>query len=156
MKQVRDLAIHSDAIELALWYHDTVYDTKNKNSEKRSAQLVKDMIKNASLPDNFGELVLNFIMATKHSVVPTDPDTQLLVDIDLSILGQTDEKFDEYEKQIRKEYEWVSEEAFIAGRSKILQSFLSRPSIYSTDFFHDKYEERARRNISRSLSRLLG
>ena len=93
-------------------------------------------------------------MATKHSESPTDPDVQLLVDIDLSILGQSEEKFDEYELQVRKEYEWVSEGAFVTGRSAILKSFLNRPTIYSTQFFRNKYEAQARRNIDRSLSRL--
>ena len=153
-EQVRHLATNPDAVELALWYHDAIYDTKTKDSEERSAALAVEEARNASLPDSFGQSVANLIMATKHTTAPTDPDVQLLVDIDLSILGQTGDKFDEYERQVRKEYEWVAEDAFVAGRSSILKSFLDRSTIYSTQFFRNKYETQARRNIARSLARL--
>lgn len=154
LDQVRHLAANPDAVELALWYHDAVYDTKAKDSEERSAALAVEMVRSASLPDNLGQSVASLIMATKHSAVPTDSDVQLLVDIDLSILGQAEEKFDEYERQVRKEYEWVPQDAFVAGRSTILKSFLNRPNIYATQFFRNKYETQARRNIARSLARL--
>lgn len=147
-EQVRQLATNPDAVELALWYHDAIYDTKTKDSEERSATLAVEVAKNALLPDDFGQSVANLITATKHTASPTDPDVQLLVDVDLSILGQPENKFDEYEQQIRKEYEWVAEDAFVAGRSAILKSFLDRSTIYSTPFFLDKYEAQARANIA--------
>jgi predicted metal-dependent HD superfamily phosphohydrolase len=153
-EQVRQLATNPNTVELALWYHDAIYDTKTKDSEERSAALAVEVIRSASLPDNLGQLVANLIMATKHTAAPTDPDVQLLVDIDLSILGQSEDKFDEYEMRVRKEYEWVIEDAFVVGRSAILKSFLDRPTIYSTQFFRNKYEAQARRNIARSLTRL--
>lgn len=154
LEQVRHLATNPDAIELALWYHDAIYDTKAKDSEENSAALAAKMVRNASLLDNFGQAVVNLITATKHSTIPTDPNVQFLVDIDLSILGKSEDKFDEYERQVRKEYEWIPEDAFVAGRSAILKSFLERPAIYSTQLFRDKYEAQARRNIARSLAQL--
>jgi len=153
-EQVRHLATNPDAVELALWYHDAIYDTKAKDSEERSAVLTAEVVRSASLSDNLGQSVANLIMATKHTATPTDPDVQLLVDIDLSILGQSEDKFDEYERQVRKEREWVAEDAFIAGRSAILKSFLDRSTIYSMQFFRNKYETQARRNIAGSLARL--
>ncbi|MBI2055138.1 MAG: N-methyl-D-aspartate receptor NMDAR2C subunit [Candidatus Sungbacteria bacterium] len=152
-EQARHLATNPDTVELALWYHDAIYDTKAKDSEERSAALAVEVVRSASLSDNLGQSVANLITATKHTAVPTDPDVQLLVDIDLSILGQSEDKFDEYEQQVRKEYEWAAEDAFVAGRSAILKSFLDRTTIYSTQFFR-KYETQARRNIARSLARL--
>jgi len=154
LEQVRYLATSPDAVELALWCHDVIYDTKTKDSEERSAALAVEVVRNASLPDDLGQSVANLIMATKHSAAPTDPDVQLLVDIDLSILGQTEARFDEYERQVRKEHEWVPEDQFVAGRSAIVESFLDRPNIYSTQFFRNKYEAQDRANIARSLARL--
>lgn len=152
--QARHLAINLNAVELALWFHDAIYDTKAKDNEEKSAALAVDFLKNASLPEILGRSVANLIMATKHTAIPADPDNQLLVDIDLSILGQSEGKFDEYERQIRKEYEWVSEDAFIVGRLVILKSFLDRQVIYSTRFFREKYEARAQWNIARSFKKL--
>ena len=153
-EQVRHFATNPDAVELGLWYHDAIYDTKAKDSEERSAALAVEVVRSASLSDNLGQSVANLITATKHTSVPTDPDVQLFVDVDLSILGQSGDKFDEYERQVRKEYEWVAEDAFVAGRSAILKSFLDRQNIYSTQFFRNKYETQARQNIARSLARL--
>lgn len=152
-EHVRHLAADPGAVELALWYHDAIYDTKTKDSEERSAAFALETIRGSLLPDNLGRSVVNLIMATKHVATPADPDIKLLVDIDLSILGQSESRFDEYERQIRKEYQWVAEDAFVAGRSAILISFIGRPNIYSTQFFRDKYEAQARRNIARSLAR---
>ncbi|MBI2465966.1 MAG: N-methyl-D-aspartate receptor NMDAR2C subunit [Candidatus Sungbacteria bacterium] len=114
-EQARHLATNPDTVELALWYHDAIYDTKAKDSEERSAALAVEVVRSASLSDNLGQSVANLITATKHTAVPTDPDVQLLVDIDLSILGQSEDKFDEYEQQVRKEYEWAAEDAFVAS-----------------------------------------
>lgn len=151
-EQVRHFAINPDAVELALWYHDAIYDTKAKDNEEQSAALAKEIVRNVSLSDNLGQVIANLIMATKHTGVPTNFDVQLFVDIDFSILGQSKDKFDEYEQQIRKEYEWVSEDEFIIRRSAILKSFLEQPTIYLTQFFRDKYETQARQNITRSLA----
>ena len=153
-EQVRHLATNPDAVELALWYHDAIYDTKAKDSEERSATLAAEVVRSASLPEKLGQSVANLNTATKHTAAPTDPDVQLLVDIDLSILGQSEDKFNEYERQVRKEYELVAKDVFSAERSAILKSFLDRPTIYSTQFFRNKYEAQARRNIARSLVRL--
>lgn len=113
-----------------------------------------EMVRNVSLSDSFGQTVADLIIATKHSAIQTNPDNQLIADIDLSILGKPEDRFDEYERQIRKEYEWVPEAAFTTGRSTILESFLARANIYTTQFFQEMYEVQARRNITRSLARL--
>lgn len=153
-KQVRHLIANPNAVELALWYHDTIYNTKAKDNEEKSAALARTIIQSASLPDAFGQFVADCIMATKHTAIPADPDIQFLVDIDLSSLGKPEKEFDENAQKIRKEYEWVPEDMFAAGRSAILKSFLNRPNIYATQFFRDKYETRARQNIARSLAQL--
>ena len=70
LERVRHLASNPDAVELALWYHDVIYDTTAKDSEEQSATLAIEVARNASLPDNFGQLVANLIMATKHTSAP--------------------------------------------------------------------------------------
>jgi predicted metal-dependent HD superfamily phosphohydrolase len=153
-EHVRHLATNPDAVELALWYHDAIYDTKAKDNEDRSAALAVEVVRNASLPDNFGQSVANLIMATKHIANLIDPDAQLVTDIDLSSLAASEQEFTENYGRIRQEYAWVPEDQFVAGRSAILKSFLDRPTIYYTQFFRNKYEQQARRNIARSLARL--
>ncbi len=143
-----------DAVELAIWYHDAVYDPTRQDNEERSAELAVDAMKSARLPDGLCERVVDLILVTKHAAAPTTQDAKVLIDIDLSVLGQEPEVFDEYERGIRREYGYVDENAFREGRAAILEKFLARPTIFSTPQMRDRYEEPARRNLARSIARL--
>ena len=94
------------------------------------------------------------VLATKTHDPALHPDAPLLVDVDLSILGQLKERFQEYEAQIRREYDWVPMETFQVKRAKILRMFLARDRIYATDRFFLKYEKRARSNLRNSIRSL--
>ena len=96
-----------------------------------------------------GSLVLD----TKTHLASRHSDSVLLIDIDLSILGQKEDRFSEYERQIREEYSWVPGIIFRPKRASILRGFLDRPRIYSTEMFFAKYERSARANIERSLAK---
>lgn len=142
------------ALAWAIWFHDAVYDPRAHDNEEQSAKLARDTIDMIEWPNKTGEQVRNLIMATKHTIVPTDHMAQVLVDLDLVILGKSRKEFDAYETWIRKEYGWIPEQDFRVGRFKILQSFLDRTSIYSTKVFRDKYESTARKNLERLLGKL--
>lgn len=143
----RHLARDPVAVELAIWFHDAVYDTKAHDNEEKSAELVRVL----KLPAGREDRVRGMILATKHAAVADDADTRLLTDIDLSILGAAPARFAEYERQIRQEYSWVPEMVFTAKRGEILRGFLARPRIYGTDFFRDRLEAKARENLSGTL-----
>jgi predicted metal-dependent HD superfamily phosphohydrolase len=98
-------------------------------------------------------IVKELIAATKHSSVPPTADARVVTDIDLSILGQPAEVFDAYDRAIRLEYAHVGDEAFAAGRAKVLRQFLERPAIYSTESFRGWYEAAARENLARAIAR---
>jgi len=95
-------------------------------------------------------------MATRHNAVPEEHDDKIVVDIDLSILGAGEARFDEYENQIRQEYAWVDEVFFGQARAAVLRSFLNRRFIYSTEDFRSRLELRARHNLTTSMRRLVG
>jgi len=152
----RHLAADPNSVEMAIWFHDVVYDPCVKDNEQRSADVAVEVARESQLPTAFAQRVAVLILATRHVSPPGDPDSALLVDVDLSILGQPVDRFDEYERQIRQEYDWVEAAAFAAGRGAILKSFLERRAIFSTPFFRDKYERRARENLKRSIERLQG
>jgi predicted metal-dependent HD superfamily phosphohydrolase len=79
---------------------------------------------------------------------------ELFLDLDISILGAPEEKYNAYAKQIRKEYSSYSWEEYCRGRTKVMTSFLQRDRIFLTDHFHATYEEQARNNIQRELNSL--
>lgn len=154
LESVRSFAERADEVELALWFHDAIYNTRRKDNERRSAEWARDSALAAGLSDDQASRIYGLIMITKHDAVPVDRDAAVLVDVDLSILGSDVARFDEYEVQVREEYSWVPEPLYRAGRRKILQEFADRESIYSTEYFQVEYEARARSNIARALARL--
>jgi predicted metal-dependent HD superfamily phosphohydrolase len=143
-----------NAVELALWLHDVVYVPGASDNEGRSAAWAVDLCRSAALPPEFGRRVSDLILATRHDVPATTPDAQLMVDVDLSILGREPAVFDGYEAAIRLEYRRVPQIVYRLGRGKILRGFLARPAIFTTAWFHSRYESAARHNIERSLARL--
>lgn len=145
-------ATHPHEVELALWFHDAVYDIKGHDNELRSADWARDALLDAGVAPASAQRVHDLVMATRHTAVPSDGDQQLLVDIDLSILGAERARFDEYEQQIRKEYAYVPGFLFRRKRREILKGFLDRPAIYSTPDFHAALEARARDNLRRVTS----
>lgn len=156
LEHVRGISEDADTLELAIWFHDCVYDPQRHDNEERSADLAQKWLGESSLSAARIGAVADLILATKHNAIPTSLDAQLIVDIDLSILGQDTATFDAYERAIRQEYSFVPEDAFRTGRARILRSFLDRPSIYCTEPFRSRYEQPARENLSRSIQQLTG
>jgi predicted metal-dependent HD superfamily phosphohydrolase len=151
---VKTMAYEPVAVEMAIWYHDVIYDPRAKDNEERSAELAVRVAKEIGLAGSFQETIHALIMATKKHDATLARDADVLVDVDLSILGRAPQRFDEYEHQIRQEYDWVPVEAYAAGRAAVLETFLARPAIYGTEFFRSKYERQARENLMRSIQRL--
>jgi predicted metal-dependent HD superfamily phosphohydrolase len=150
----RKLARQPLTVELAIWFHDAVYDTHAANNEEQSAELAQKRIADAKAGGELCASVFALVMATKTHDPALHPDAPLMVDIDLSILGKLEERFWVYEAQIRREYDWVPEATFATKRAEILERFLRRKRIYSTDQFFDRYEKQARRNLHASIQKL--
>lgn len=165
LQHLRECLAHFDAaaslarrpaeVELALWFHDAVYDPLRDDNEERSADWARDSVLAAGCTPELAERIALLVTATKtHVARDDDLDAALLLDIDLTILGAAPARFDEYERQVRAEFAHVPQDAFDAGRARILQSFLERPRIYLTGAYRDALETAARDNLQRSLSRL--
>jgi predicted metal-dependent HD superfamily phosphohydrolase len=143
---------HPAEVELALWFHDAVYDVHRHDNEDESAQLAAQHLASAGLAPDLIDRVCSLIMATKTHHASDSRDTQILLDVDLSILGADRLRFVEYERQIREEYAYVPDGVFNEKRQEILRHFLDRPRIFITPEFFDRYEKRARANLTESLS----
>jgi predicted metal-dependent HD superfamily phosphohydrolase len=140
---------------IAIWFHDAIYDPHKSDNEERSARWAERALCEAGVPAPAPERVRDLIMVTEHKIPPVGRDASLLADIDLSILGRAPAVFDEYERQIRQEYAWLSDEAYREGRAAILRGFLARKRIYLTGHFYRLFEEQARHNLKHALSRLM-
>ncbi len=152
---VKQVARHPLAIELAIWFHDAIYDPRAPDNEERSAELAEKRITEAGGGEDLRASVSALVMATKSHDRSAHGSTPLIIDVDLSILGKPEARFWEYEAQIRKEYDWVPTEIFAAKRAEILEKFLARGRIYSTQPFLDRYEKQARANLQASVQKLM-
>ena len=152
--QVSQFAADPLAVELAIWFHDAVYDPRAADNEERSVALAKDWLNKFGATTALADSVGKLILATKSHDASGHVDAPLLVDVDLSILGQPLERFWEYERQIREEYSWAAADVFAAKRAEILQKFLARPRIYQTKFYFQHLETQARNNLVASIERL--
>lgn len=154
LQQARGLAQRPAEVELAIWFHDAIYDTSRHDNEQRSAEWARHELCKAGASDEIAGRVHELVMVNWHAAQPVGENQCLLSDIDLAILGAPPSRFDEYERQVREEYQHVPMSAYKAARSQVLQGFLSRPRIYLTDGFHERREQPARSNIERSLRQL--
>lgn len=148
-----------EAVEAAIWFHDAVYDSRAKDNEARSADLAREKL-GGRMEGGRLERIAAMIEATATHRVPDFPDraaaqdAALFLDMDLSILGAAPAAFDAYERAVRREYGWVDETAWRAGRAAVLKDFLARHHVFHTEAFRSRFERQARENMARSLAAL--
>ncbi|MEZ0224436.1 MAG: hypothetical protein ACAH83_07785 [Alphaproteobacteria bacterium] len=141
-----------DTIELALWYHDAVYNAKEYDNEMKSRNLfLADGAKNG-LPDHIQRDVAMLIDVTAKHRNAKRLDERILCDCDLAILGAPKAEFDEYDANIRKEYAHVPEQEYENARRRVLTGFLRQGKIFKTKAFQAEFGSRARWNLMRRAS----
>ena len=153
INDIISLAEHPVEVNLALWFHDAIYDTRRHDNEERSAAWACSAVREFGASAESAQRIYDLIMFTRHAAEPVGIDSQVLVDADLSILGAEPVRFQEYEAQVRREYDWVPDAMFRATRAKILKEFLERPHIFCTEYFRKRYESQARGNLQHSFAR---
>ncbi len=149
-----EIASNPGDVEIAIWFHDAIYKPLSKNNEANSANWARRFIVKNDGSETKGDSIHRLIMATLHNTLPTDADAQLLVDVDISILGSNPDTYEEFEANVRREYRCVPGPLFRNERRKILQSFLDRETIYSTVALRDAYEDQARANLASAIKSL--
>ncbi|UXH78223.1 HD domain-containing protein [Roseateles amylovorans] len=150
--EVRDLPPHPAEVEMALWFHDAIYELRGGDNEARSAAWAEQALGAAGVARESVQRVRDLVWVTLHTREPVTLDEQVLVDIDLAILGADTTRFDEYERQICEEYAHVPGLIFRHKRRQILRRFLDRPVIYSTADLRARLEVRARGNLARAIA----
>ena len=150
----KSLASDFDAIELALWFHDAIYKVFSSDNEQASADWAARFLADNNASEGLSDKVHKLIMATLHDATPTDNDEQLMIDIDLSILGSDESTYAMFEEWVRAEYKLVPKFIYRKKRKEILQGFLSRERVFSHEYFHSKFEFQARNNLERTIKSL--
>ena len=143
-----------DAVEMALWFHDAIYEIAAKDNELRSAELFAALARGRGAAQ-FRSNVHDLIMVTTHlEPPPRTLDGAFMLDIDLSSFGRPWEEFMSDSREVRAELAHLSDAEFASRQRKFLESLAARPVFCLTEFFRDRHEARARRNIERLCARL--
>lgn len=146
----RHLLARPAEAELAVWFHDAIYDPRRGDNEERSARLAEGVLSAAGIEGETARRIGDLIRLTAHARDDLDGDAAVVCDADLAILGAEPARFDAYDAAIRREYDWVPEDVYRRERGRVLAGFLVRPRLYHTAHFRERFEARARENLRRS------
>lgn len=162
------LALHAEvkaglhdplAVECAILLHDAIYEPRATDNEQRSAELAARMLAGRLAAATLARTVRLIEATARHAIPPGLPDDDaadmaMFLDMDLSILGADADRFDAYEAGVRHEYRDIPDNAFRAGRARILEGFLARDTLFLSDWGRARFEAPARANLRLSIDRL--
>lgn len=150
---------HLDEVVAAAFYHDAVYEPSYPANERASARLARRDLASLGWADDAVDRVGSMIEATEHTTPAPQSvgdDTAVLLDADLAILGADPAAYAAYVNGVRAEYRHVDDDEWAEGRAAVLEGLLHRPTIYRTAAGRDRWEDRARANLTAELAQLSG
>jgi predicted metal-dependent HD superfamily phosphohydrolase len=144
-----------NAVRLAAWFHDAVYDPARADNEERSARLAERMLADTDLAAATVREVARLVRLTEtHDPAPGDRSGEVLCDADLAVLAGDPAAYAAYAADVREEYAFVPDDVFARGRADVLRGLLARPVIFRTASARDRFEATARHNIQTELTLL--
>jgi predicted metal-dependent HD superfamily phosphohydrolase len=139
-----------DEVELALWYHDAVYDPQAGpgSNELASAEYFRREFGELAAGRIATEEVAGLILATRHRPGPPGPrDAGLVADIDLAILGAPPARYRSYRDAVRREFSFLDDTQWETGRRAFIRQLLGREWLYHTRHYRRLSEDQARANL---------
>lgn len=149
LDRLDELGCDGVVVRLAAWFHDAVYDAV-AGDEERSAVWAD----RALPPEVAGEVARLVRVTAAHDPAPDDLAGQQLCDADLAILASPAMRYEEYARDVRREYAAVADADFALGRGALLAELLDRPRLFHTERAHALWEGPARANVAAELARL--
>jgi predicted metal-dependent HD superfamily phosphohydrolase len=147
-------AADPDAVRLAAWYHDVVYDPRRGDNEEVSAARARAGLRGLVDDDRLAEVERLVLLTAGHDPAPGDANGAVLCDADLAVLASPPESYATYASAVREEYGHLSDEVFAAGRAEVLEQLLALPALYRLPAVAESWTARARANLAAELSLL--
>lgn len=142
-------------LKWAILWHDAVYEPGRRDNEEKSAELARLELERCGVAQEDCADVSRLIRATEnHSAGPDELLAQIMVSIDLSILGSDEERYGEYASSVRREYSHVPDQLWATGRALVLKRLLERDPLYPHPDFQRRLGAQARRNMETELKAL--
>jgi predicted metal-dependent HD superfamily phosphohydrolase len=156
LARVDELASHAsdpDAVRLAAWYHDVVYDGSSDDEERSAQRAERDLAAlgvDAALVAEVGRLVR---LTVTHRPAADDRNGEALCDADLGVLGIDPHRYRENSAAVRAEYAHVPDSEFRSGRARVITELLAGP-LFHTPLARSRWEPQARSNLIDELAAL--
>ena len=144
--QVKGQSTDADAIELAIWFHDAVYNFPLVENEKLSAEFFMK-VSEGYLPLELRKKIYALVIVTDHKTLPINTDQEILVDIDLSSFGLPWQRFIDDGENVRRELSYLNEDDFYRQQIGFMKQLTAGKYFYKTPWFQDQFEASARANI---------
>lgn len=153
--EIAHLADCPQSLEASWWTHDFFSDLYRRDNERRSKDFALRKFGMFNVSSVFLHNVDGNVMATGHKLLNMSRDQQLICDIDLwSFAAETWIEVCKKTWGILHEAPHTPVAQFIANRRGVLGGFLKRERIYHTQYFFERYENRARENIMQEIEQL--
>jgi predicted metal-dependent HD superfamily phosphohydrolase len=147
---------------LAILFHDCILDVNNTNrdsensNEGLSAKYCIDLLSGYKVHPRLLDRVKKMILATRSHNQTEDQDTNLFLDLDLSILGTDYKTYEVYCANIYLEYQKMVDftpDSYKLGRINFLKSMLKRNKLFLTRQYRH-LESIAKNNLQLELNEL--
>jgi predicted metal-dependent HD superfamily phosphohydrolase len=147
-------AADPDAVRLAAWYHDVVYDPTHADNEQVSADRARAGLRGLVPEERVEEVARLVLLTAGHDPAPDDANGAVLCDADLAVLAGPPESYAAYASAVREEYGHLSDAEFTAGRIAVLEHLLALPVLYRLPAVAAEWTPRARANLTAELTLL--
>jgi predicted metal-dependent HD superfamily phosphohydrolase len=144
----------ADAVRLAAWYHDVVYDPRSPENEARSAGRARAGLRGLVDDERLAEVERLVLLTVDHDPGPDDADGAVLCDADLAVLAAPPDAYAGYASAVRAEYGHLSDADFTAGRIAVLERLLALPALYRLPENAQRWTATARANLTAELTLL--
>ena len=137
-------------VELAAWFHDSVYDGE-RDAEERSAAWAEHALPGL-VDDGVVDEVVRLVRLTEsHRPEEGDANGCALSDADLGILAAPPARYAAYVSDVRAEYDHLDDQTFAAGRRVVLTDLVGKPRLFHTSYALERWEDVARANVAAEL-----
>lgn len=144
------------AVVLAAWFHDAIYNGVPGTDEAESAELARKHLDSRVSPAVVREVERLVRLTSTHSPAADDHAGALLCDADLAILGSAPAPYGQYVTGVRKDYAHLPEDQFRRGRTAVLRRLLASEPLFHTETGRARWGAPARSNMSAELAQLAG
>lgn len=147
VEELAEFAENADAVRLAAWYHDCVYDGL-PDDEERSARRAEEELSELGVRPGLVDEVARLVRLTvAHDPAAGDRNGEVLSDADLAALAVPGERYRLNTAAIRAEYAHIPDEVFRKGRLQVLAALLGGPGVFRTESGRSRWESAARENL---------